>query len=275
MKTSGHIRKMKTVLDDVVQYHLPLDDQCVALNQHIGKKITLTHNGNIHCINCGRKTNKSFSQGYCFPCMRSLARCDSCIIKPELCHYHKGTCREPKWGEENCMHHHIVYLANTSGIKVGITRGSQVPTRWMDQGAVAALPIFKVSNRLLSGKVEVLLKQNIADKTNWRTMLKGNIEPVDLLKFRDQEMTTWMEQLNPVIKQEGQQSVLACAEQQATIINYPVNKYPEKVTSFNFDKTPKVSGQLNGIKGQYLILDGGVINMRKFAGYEIDLEVKP
>ena len=275
MKASGHIRKMKTVLEDVVQYHLPLDDQRISLNQHLGQKITMTHNGNIHCINCGRKTNKSFSQGYCFPCMRSLARCDSCIIKPELCHYHEGTCREPQWGEENCMQAHIVYLANTSGIKVGITRGSQVPTRWMDQGAVAALPIFKVSNRLLSGKVEVLLKQNMSDKTNWRTMLKGNIEPVDLLNFRDQEMTGWMEQLAPVIKQAGKQSVLACEEQQVTTINYPVNKYPEKVTSFNFDKTPQVSGLLNGIKGQYLILDGGVINMRKFAGYEIELETKP
>ena len=275
MKASGHIRKMKTVLEDVVQYHLPLDDQRISLNQHLGQKITMTHNGNIHCINCGRKTNKSFSQGYCFPCMRSLARCDSCIIKPELCHYHEGTCREPQWGEENCMQAHIVYLANTSGIKVGITRGSQVPTRWMDQGAVAALPIFKVSNRLLSGKVEVLLKQNMSDKTNWRTMLKGNIEPVDLLNFRDQEMTGWMERLAPVIKQAGKQSVLACEEQQVTTINYPVNKYPEKVTSFNFDKTPQVSGLLNGIKGQYLILDGGVINMRKFAGYEIELETKP
>ncbi len=274
MKVSGHIRKMKTVLEDVVQYHLPLDDQRIALNQHIGKKITLTHNGNIHCLNCGRKTNKSFSQGYCFPCMRSLARCDSCIIKPELCHYHEGTCREPQWGEENCMHSHIVYLANTSGIKVGITRGSQVPTRWMDQGAVAALPIFKVSNRLLSGKVEVLLKQNIADKTNWRTMLKGNIEPVDLIRFRDQEIACWMEQLSPVIRQAGEQSVSACPDEQVTIVNYPVNKYPEKVTSFNFDKTPQVSGLLNGIKGQYLILDGGVINMRKFAGYEIELEIK-
>ncbi|MFV1992753.1 MAG: DUF2797 domain-containing protein [Acidiferrobacterales bacterium] len=275
MKASGHIRKMKTVLEDVVQYHLPLDDQRISLNQHLGQKISMTHNGNIHCINCGRKTNKSFSQGYCFPCMRSLARCDSCIIKPELCHYHEGTCREPQWGEENCMQTHTVYLANTSGIKVGITRGSQVPTRWMDQGAVAALPIFKVSNRLLSGKVEVLLKQNMSDKTNWRTMLKGNITPVDLLKFRDQEMNAWMEQLTPVIKQAGKQSVLACEEQQVTTINYPVNRYPEKVTSFNFDKTPQVSGLLNGIKGQYLILDGGVINMRKFAGYEIELEVKP
>ncbi len=275
MKISGHIRKMKTVLEDVVQYHLPLGDQRISLNQHLGQKITLTHTGNIHCINCGRKTNQSFSQGYCFPCMRSLARCDSCIIKPELCHYHEGTCREPQWGEENCMQTHIVYLANTSGIKVGITRGSQVPTRWMDQGAVAALPIFKVSNRLLSGKVEVLLKQNMSDKTNWRAMLKGHIEPVDLLQFRDQEMTVWMEQLAPVFKQEGEQAITACEEQQVTTINYPVNKYPEKVTSFNFDKTPQVSGLLNGIKGQYLILDGGVINMRKFAGYEIELEIKP
>jgi hypothetical protein len=261
---------METVLEDIVQYHLPLDDQRVHLNQYLGKKISLTYSGNIHCVSCGRKTNKSFSQGFCFPCMRSLAQCDSCIIKPELCHFHKGTCREPKWGEEHCFQPHTVYLANTSGIKVGITR--QLPTRWMDQGAVAALPIFKVNNRLLSGKVEVVLKKNIADKTNWRTMLKGKPEPVDLAQFRDSEMAGWLEQLVPVIKQAGKQAIEPCADQQVVTINYPVNAYPEKVASFNFDKTPEVAGILNGIKGQYLIFDNGVINMRKFAGYEIELE---
>lgn len=273
MKISGHIRKMKTALEDVVQYHLPLDDQRVSLNKHLGQKISLTHTGNIHCISCGRKTNKSFSQGHCFPCMRSLACCDSCIIKPELCHFHKGTCRQPKWGEDHCMQTHIVYLANTSGIKVGITRASQVPTRWMDQGAVTALPIFKVSNRLLSGKVEVVLKQNLADKTNWRAMLKGDPEPVNLTQFRDKEMAGWLEQLAPVIKQEGEHVIEPCDDAQVINIKYPVNEYPEKVSSFNFDKTAQVSGLLNGIKGQYLIFDHGVINMRKFAGYEIELEV--
>lgn len=273
-KVSGHIRKMETVLDETVQYHLPLDEEHVSLNKHLGQKLSLIHTGNIHCIACGRKTNKSFSQGYCFPCMRSLARCDSCIIKPELCHYHKGTCREPKWGEDNCFQTHYVYLANSSGIKIGITRGSQVPTRWMDQGAVSALPVFKVSNRLISGKVEVLLKKNIADKTNWRAMLKGDPEPVDLVGFRDKELAGWMKQMAPVIEQEGEQAIEPCNDKEAVSIKYPVNEYPEKVSSFNFDKTPQVSGVLNGIKGQYLILDGGVINMRKFAGYEVELEIK-
>jgi hypothetical protein len=273
MKVRGHIRKMQTVLEETVQYHLPLDDQHISLNKHIGQEISLTHSGTIHCIACGRKTSKSFSQGYCYPCMRSLARCDSCIIKPELCHYHKGTCREPEWGEENCFQTHYVYLANTSGIKVGITRGSQVPTRWMDQGAVEALPIFKVGNRLISGKVEILLKKDIADKTNWRAMLKGEPESVDLARYRDQEMGTWMQHLGPLISQESEQAIEPCAGEAVVKINYPVNEYPEKVSSFNFDKTPRVSGVLNGIKGQYLIFDGGVINMRKFAGYEVDLEL--
>lgn len=271
MKISGHIRKMQTVLEDTVQYHLPLDDELVPMNQCLGQKISLSHTGNIHCVSCGRKTNKSFSQGYCFPCMRSLACCDSCIIKPELCHFHKGTCREPKWGEENCFQAHIIYLANTSGIKVGITR--QAPTRWMDQGAVAALPIFKVRNRLLSGKVEVALKKNLADKTNWRAMLKGEPASVDLIQLRNQEMAGWIAQLAPIIKKEGEQAIESCEEQRVVNINYPVNEYPEKVSSFNFDKTPQVSGVLNGIKGQYLIFDNGVINMRKFAGYEIEFVV--
>lgn len=261
---------MVTELKEPVHYQLPLDKNLVSLNEHIGQTISLTHTGNIHCISCGRKTNKSFSQGHCFPCMRSLACCDSCIIKPELCHYKKGTCREPQWGESHCFQEHTIYLANTSGLKVGITRDTK--TRWMDQGAVAALPVFNVGNRLLSGKVEVALKQTIADKTNWRAMLKGSPEPVDLIAFRDNEMAGWLKQLAPIIKQEGQEAIKTCNEKEMVIIKYPVNEYPEKVSSFNFDKTPQVSGTLHGIKGQYLIFDGGVINMRKFAGYEIEFE---
>jgi len=261
------------VLADLVEYHLPLDDKHVSLNKHLGQKLSLTHTGNIHCIACGRKTGKSFNQGYCFPCMRSLARCDSCIIKPELCHYHKGTCREPEWGKENCFQPHYVYLANTSGIKVGITRASQIPTRWMDQGAVAALPIFRVASRLLSGKVEILLKINMADKTNWRNMLKGQQDSINLTEYRDQEMAGWMKLLAPITREEGNGALEVCEDQKIVEINYPVNHFPEKVVSLNFDKQPEVSGTLNGIKGQYLIFDTGVINMRKFSGYEVELRI--
>ncbi|MEQ8514948.1 MAG: DUF2797 domain-containing protein, partial [Chromatocurvus sp.] len=140
---TGHVRKMRTILADTVQYRLPLGDSETPLNDWIGRTLRLSFLGDIHCIYCDRKTRKSFSQGYCYPCFKRLARCDSCIVKPETCHFFAGTCREPEWGEANCMIDHVVYLANTSGIKVGITRGSQVPTRWMDQGATQALPVFR------------------------------------------------------------------------------------------------------------------------------------
>ena len=177
MKYTGNIQKMQTQLNDTVQYHLPIGEQRVDMNALIGKQIQLQHSTEINCVACGRSIKKSFNQGFCYPCFQSLAQCDSCIIKPEKCHYHEGTCREPEWGEQHCLKDHYVYLANSSGLKVGITRGTQIPTRWMDQGATQALPIFKVQNRLTSGQVEVIFKNHVADKTSWQKMLKGVAEP--------------------------------------------------------------------------------------------------
>ena len=168
MKYSGNIQKMHTQLNDVVDYQLSVGDALVNMNSLIGHNINMQFDGLINCIACGRKTSKSFNQGYCYPCMRSLAQCDSCIVKPELCHFAAGTCREPEWGLQHCMRDHYVYLANSSGLKVGITRGTQIPTRWMDQGASQALPIFRVKDRLTSGLVEVILKAHVADKTSWQ-----------------------------------------------------------------------------------------------------------
>ena len=166
MQHQGNLRKMVVTHESPVKYELVVGSEKVLMNDYLGKSVLLKHTGEIHCVACGRKTSKSFSQGYCYPCMRSLARCDSCIIKPEQCHYDEGTCREPDWAEENCMQPHFVYLANSSGPKVGITRGSQIPTRWIDQGAVAALPILKVSKRLIAGLTEVAIKQNVSDRTD-------------------------------------------------------------------------------------------------------------
>ena len=129
MKHIGNIQKMRTQLNQTVQYHLPVGDELVDMNTLIGSQIKLTYTSEINCIACGRKTKKSFNQGYCYPCFSSLAQCDMCIVKPETCHYFAGTCREPQWGETHCMQDHYVYLANSSGIKVGITRGSQIPMR--------------------------------------------------------------------------------------------------------------------------------------------------
>ncbi len=268
---AGTIRKMHVRLAQPVEYHLPLSDELLPMNQYIGSNLTLAFNGNIFCTHCGRKTKKSFNQGYCFPCMKRLAQCDSCIISPEKCHYDAGTCREPEWGEQNCMIEHIVYLANASAPKVGITRGSQVPTRWIDQGASQALPILAVQTRQQSGLVEVLLKEHIADKTNWRTMLKGSPEPVDLQQLANDLLEQIQPGLDELQNTHGLQAIQILSEQESVDINYPVEQYPEKIVSLNAEKTPELGGQLQGIKGQYLIFDTGVINMRKYTGYEVSV----
>lgn len=268
---SGGVRKMRTELADTVQYRLPLGDAETPLNDWLGRPLQLSFGGQIHCIHCDRKTQKSFNQGYCYPCFKRLARCDSCIVKPETCHFFAGTCREPEWGEANCMIDHVVYLANTSGIKVGITRGSQVPTRWMDQGATQALPVFRVSNRLQSGLVETAFARHVADKTNWQAMLKGAGEVRDLAAAREVLMTECAEDIEALQARYGINAIQPLADAQETRIAYPVLEYPIKVKSFNLDRTPEVGGTLLGIKGQYLIFDTGVINMRKYGGYRLEL----
>jgi len=272
MKYSGNIQKMHTKLNDTVQYHLPIGDELVDMNVLIGSEINLTYQGEINCVACGRKTKKSFSQGFCYPCFQSLAQCDMCIMKPEKCHYAEGTCREPEWGEQFCLQDHYVYLANSSGLKVGITRGTQIPTRWMDQGATQAIPIFRVKNRLTSGLVEVIFKDHVADKTSWQKMLKGEADKINMQIRRDELYELSKNALNELSNSLDSDAIEFLDNEPVIDINFPVNQYPEKVKSFNFDKTPEVSGVLNGIKGQYLILENGVLNMRKFGGYNLTLE---
>lgn len=269
----GFLKKMVSSLDEstnTVHYQLPLDDQRLDLNPLIGKQLTLVHTGNIVCQSCAKKTKKSFSQGYCFPCMKKLATCDMCIMKPETCHYEQGTCREPKWGEDNCFVDHYVYLANTSGLKVGITRHTQLPTRWIDQGATQAMAIFKVKSRYQSGLVETALAKLVADKTNWRAMLKGQNADIDLKQAALELIPQIKSRLDELVLQFGEEAVVELAPE-LTDIHYPVAEYPTKVSSFNFDKNPEVSGVLQGIKGQYLIFDTGVINIRKFTSYEVEV----
>jgi Protein of unknown function (DUF2797) len=275
----GHLRKMQVTLADrlpntvatPVEYQLPLDDQRLPLNAHLGKVIRLQSKGVIHCVHCGRRSNKSFSQGYCYPCFTKLAQCDICIVSPEKCHYDQGTCRDPEWGEQHCMTDHIVYLANSSGIKVGITRESQLPTRWIDQGAVQALPIFRVKTRQQSGLVEDILRQHVADKTNWRTMLKGAIVPAELSTMRDSLYERCDQGLSELEERFGLQAFQRIENVEPVDIEYPVLEYPTKVVSHNMDKNPLVEGMLMGIKGQYLILDNGVINIRKYTAYHVEV----
>lgn len=251
-------------------YALRLGDERQPLNAYLGQPIRLTFSGQIHCTHCGRKTKKSFAQGHCYPCFRKLPQCDGCIMKPETCHFAEGTCRDPEWGEQFCFQPHIVYLANSSGLKVGITRATQMPTRWFDQGAIQALPIVEVSNRLQSGLVEVLFKQAVNDRTNWRAMLKGDVAELDLEAERDQ-LLAQMEDGLAALQVHCGEGAIRVLRTTPLAFDFPVRTAPTKVTSFNFDKTPVVEGVLEGLKGQYLILDTGVINLRKFTGYEVEV----
>ena len=270
--TTGVIRKMVVEATEPVSYWLPMGEERLEVQSLLGSQITLEFTGQIYCIECGRKTNKSFNQGYCFPCLRSLAACDMCIVKPELCHYDQGTCREPAWGESHCMRPHVVYLANSSGLKVGITRASQVPTRWIDQGAVQALPLYEVDSRLQSGWLEVALKRYISDRTDWRAMLKGDPSQLDLLVKRDRLLGEASADLAQCQLKIGSASMRLVEGAQEARFKYPVLVYPEKIKAHNFDKKARVEGCLQGVKGQYMILDTGVLNIRKFAGYEVDLQ---
>ena len=269
---TGRLRKMPAEVGDPVAYSIAVGDTRIPLNDLIGRPLRLDFDGVIRCIHCDRKTNKSFSQGFCFPCFRKLAACDSCIMSPEKCHYHLGTCREPEWGETHCMVEHVVYLANSSGLKVGITRGSQVPTRWIDQGAVDAIPMVRVATRYIAGLVEVACKAHVADRTNWRAMLKGDVPELDLAQERQRMLGLVADDLEALRQTHGQDSIRE-VDEQGLGLSYPVKVWPEKIKTHNLDKTPEVEGVLEGIKGQYLILDTGVINIRKFTGYEVRFRV--
>ncbi|WP_347988818.1 DUF2797 domain-containing protein [Methylomonas sp. AM2-LC] len=263
---------MTTTHADPVKYSLPIGDANLDINALLGQPLKLRHTGNIYCVHCQKKTSKSFNQGYCYPCFIRLAECDLCIMKPEICHYAAGTCREPQWGETFCFQPHIIYLANSSGIKVGITRKTQLPTRWIDQGAIQALPLFEVDSRYISGLVEVSLANYVSDKTSWQQMLKNKVESLDLPTLRDELLAKSAEHLLEIKRQFGESAMRYLHEAESLKINFPVLEYPAKIKSLSFDKDPSVQGVLQGIKGQYLLLDTGVINIRKFAGYEIELD---
>ncbi|WP_336368000.1 DUF2797 domain-containing protein [Marinobacter sp. C2H3] len=269
---TGRLRKMPVTAGAPVNYLLAVGDDRVALNDHLGHRVRIGFEGVIRCIHCDRKTNKSFNQGYCFPCFRKLAACDSCIMSPEKCHFHLGTCREPEWGETHCMVEHVVYLANSSGLKVGITRASQVPTRWIDQGAVAAIPMLRTRSRYLAGLVEVACKQHVADRTNWRAMLKDDVPELDLVAERAALLETIAPDLKALLAEHGEDAVRA-VDEPGLDLSYPVQVWPEKIKSHNLDKQPDIDGVLEGIKGQYLMLDTGVINLRKYTGYVVRFRV--
>lgn len=257
----GNLRKMSVSLEDTVRYDLNLSET-IHVNELVGSTIQLSWNGQIICSCCGKNTKKSFGDGFCYACFISAPEATECTLRPELCRAHIGEGRDPEWEQRNHNTPHIVYLAATDIVKVGVTRITQVPTRWIDQGASSAIRLAETPNRYEAGMLEVALKSFFADKTNWQRMLKNEIdESIDLIdekwSLHDQlpaDLTQFFTENDEIIS-----------------LNYPVLQFPEKVKSLSFDKTPTISGKLMGIKGQYLLFEGGeVLNIRKHTGYSVE-----
>ncbi len=260
MKLTLH--KMSSAHKDVIEYVLKFGEVSISLNNFLGQKINLTWTGSIFCQKCAKKTNKSFGEGFCYPCFTSAPEASPCILHPELCQAHLGIGRDLNYEEKNHNQPHFVYLAATEIVKVGVTRATQVPTRWIDQGARQALIIAETPNRYLAGVIEVALKDIYSDKTNWQNMLRNITD--DSIDLVDEKWKT--EELLP-----SDLAAFITDSEEIYYFNYPVLSYPEKVTSLNFDKTNKVSGILTGIRGQYLIFDNHhVLNIRRHTGYEIE-----
>ena len=264
MQYQGVLRKMQTELADPIQYYLIFDGDFLNLNQVLNKELTLSFI-KYQCLNCG-EDRSIFRQGFCRTCFYEIPTAGDWIMRPELstAHLDKED-RDLEYEKKVQLQPHIVYLANSSNIKVGVTRKSQVPTRWIDQGAHEAIEIVEVPNRYLAGVTEVALKEHIGDKTNWRKMLTNEVDDEDLVEYRNK--------LKKYIPDEA--SVYYIESNTETHLEFPVLQYPKKVKSLNLDKTPIYSGVLKGIKGQYLIFeDSTVFNVRGSEGYVVSLEVK-
>jgi hypothetical protein len=265
----GTLYKMKSIYDSPVKYYLSGEDD-KPLNDYIGKHLEIEFLNSIECSGCKKEIKKSYQNGYCFPCTQKLAACDICILSPDRCHYSQGTCREPNWGQEHCMIPHYVYLSNTSGIKVGLTRHTQIPTRWIDQGAVQAKKIIKTFSRHQAGVIEKIFSKSLSDRTSWQSMLKKTIDGVDFEEIVSDILRNHKRDLH-AISRSFSTPFEFLYDEDTLDIEYPYNIEPESFKSKKLDKEPLLSGTLLGIKGQYLIFDNMVINIRSHTGYKVSI----
>ncbi|MEP4948606.1 MAG: DUF2797 domain-containing protein [Flavobacteriaceae bacterium] len=263
MLYEGVLRKMQTEKGNPIQYYLVFENDFLHMNQLLNKELHINFI-KFQCLNCG-KEKPIYRQGFCKSCFFDSPATGDWIMRPELstAHLDKED-RDLDYEKKAQLQPHIVYLANSSNVKVGVTRKAQVPTRWIDQGAHEAIEIVEVPNRYLVGITEVALKEHVSDKTSWQKMLTNRIEDVDLVE--------WRNKLQSSIPDEASEYFLA--ENTETQLEFPVLQYPEKVKSLNLDKTPSYTGVLKGIKGQYLIFeDNTVFNIRGNEGYYVGIHI--
>lgn len=263
MNYQGVLTKMETEFSSPIQYYLVFENDFLNMNQLLNKELTIQF-VKYQCLNCGLD-KPIYRQGFCKSCFFDIPQAADWIMRPELstAHLDKED-RDLKYEKKVQLQPHIVYLANSSNVKVGVTRKSQVPTRWIDQGAHEAIEIVEVPNRYLAGITEVALKDYVADKTNWRTMLKNDIADEDLVEWRDR--------LKQYIPEEAADYYIE--NNTETNLEFPVQKYPEKPKSLNIRKEQNYTGKLVGIKGQYLIFeDQTVFNIRANEGLVVDISL--
>ena len=263
MQYQGVLKKMMTENADEVQYYLDMGIDFLHMNQLINKELQLSFVG-YECLNC-HLDKKIYRQGFCKSCFFDIPQAADWIMKPELSKAHLDEeDRDLAYEKQVQLQPHIVYLANSSNVKVGVTRKQQVPTRWIDQGAHEAIEIVEVPNRYLAGITEVALKEHVADKTNWRKMLQNDIE--------DENLVEWRDKLKEFIPDEAKEYFIE--NNTETNLQFPVLKYPSTPKSLNLEKTPNYQGKLVGIKGQYLIFeDETVFNVRGNEGFVVSIEI--
>ncbi|MEO8068697.1 MAG: DUF2797 domain-containing protein [Flavobacteriales bacterium] len=258
----GQLLKMlASVEEGKVRYAIRLGDQVLGMDAFIGKPFSIKATGVLTCINCGTRVKKFYGQGFCWPCLSTAPQASECIVRPELCRAHLSEGRDAQWENDHHNTEHFVYLSQSGGFKVGVTRSTQIPVRWIDQGAVQAVLVARTPYRQIAGLIEVELKKQFADKTNWRTMLGAVVPDSDtLLRLRSTAIDALANAMG----------AYALPDEEPVTLSYPVLAHPPKVNSMNLGKVPEVSGTLAGIKGQYLIWsDGRVLNVRNHSGYHV------
>lgn len=264
MTYQGVLTKMETEFLNPIQYYLVFENDFINLNQLLGKTITMQF-VKYQCLNCGLD-KPIYRQGFCKSCFFEVPQAADWVMKPELSKAHLDQEeRDLAYEKKVQLQPHIVYLANSSSVKVGVTRKTQVPTRWIDQGAHEAIEIVEVPNRYLAGITEVALKEHVSDKTNWRTMLKNDVV--------DENLVEWRERLKEFIPEEAKEYYIE--NNTETELDFPVSKYPAKPSSLNIEKQKSFEGKLVGVKGQYLIFeDDTVFNVRSNEGLVVAIEIK-
>ena len=265
MQYEGVLTKMQTEAGSPIQYYLVFENSFLNVNQLLGKQIDINFVG-FTCLNCTKK-KKIYRQGFCYDCFYSSASAGDWIMRPELSTAHLGIAdRDLEYETRVQLQPHIVYLAAASDMKVGVTRKTQVPTRWIDQGASWAAPLVEVPNRYLAGITEVALKDHFSDKINWKKMLLNDITEIDLIAKRNEIRNLLPEEVQPYFE---------TTPEKLYTLDYPVLQYPVKISSsLNLTKTPNYNGKLAGIKGQYLLFeDGTVFNVRSYEGFVVQINV--